>query len=43
MIEIRDTYAKPTSEYPDGSWMRTVAGEVEVAAGYFAIEHPDKP
>lgn len=43
MIEIQERYATPTPEYPMGSYLRTVAGEVEVATGYFAIEHPDKP
>lgn len=42
-IEARETYMGPTAEYPDGSYLRTVAGKVEVATGYYATVYPDKP
>jgi len=43
LVEITDQYLKPTTEYPDGSWLHKVGDRVEVATGYFAIEHPGKP
>ena len=42
-IEVVESFAKPTAEYPDGSYMRKVAGVVEIATGVFSIDHPDKP
>lgn len=42
-ICVEDRYMKPTPEYPQGSWLHTVAGNVEVATGYYATIYPDKP
>lgn len=42
-ICVEDRYMHPTKEYPDGSWIHIVDGEVEVATGYYAYEYPDKP
>jgi hypothetical protein len=42
-IEIRETVMSATEEYPDGSYLRTVAGEVEIATGYYATLYPGKP
>jgi len=42
-ILVEDRYIKPTAEYPNGSWMHTVDGKVEVATGYYATIYPDKP
>ena len=40
---VQDSYMKPTSEYPWGSWLHTIDGEVTVATGYYAQEYPNKP
>ena len=40
---VEDRYMDPTAEYPNGSWLHKVGDRVEVATGYFAIEHPGKP
>lgn len=42
-VTVTDRCMKPTAEYPDGSWLHKVGDRVEVATGYFAIEHPGKP
>jgi hypothetical protein len=42
-IGVEDRYIKPSTEYPDGSWLHTVNGKVEVATGYYATLYPDKP
>jgi hypothetical protein len=42
-ILVEDRYIKPSIEYPDGSWLHLVNGEVKVATGYFAKEYPSKP
>ena len=42
-ISVEDRYMKPTPEYPDGSWLHTIDGNVEVATGYYATIYPDKP
>ena len=43
LVEITETFMRPSAEYPNGSWLHKVGDRVEVATGYFAIEHPDKP
>lgn len=42
-IHIEERWMKPTPDHPEGSWLRKVAGEVEVATGYYATLYPDKP
>lgn len=42
-VSIEDRYMRPSAEYPYGSWLHKIGGEVTVATGYFAIEHPGKP
>ncbi len=42
-IEVVDQYIRPSAEYTSGSWLHRVGDHVEVATGYFAIEHPGKP
>jgi hypothetical protein len=42
-VTVEEHYMRPSAEYPDGSWMHKVGDRVEVATGYFAIEHPGKP
>ena len=42
-ISIEETFMRPSAEYPDGSFMRKVAGKVVVAIGHFATLYPDKP
>lgn len=42
-IKIEERFMKPSSEYPDGSYLRIVGGNVEMATGYFAKQYPDKP
>ena len=42
-IAVEDRYMRSTPEYPDGSWLHTVDGKVQVATGYYATLHPDKP
>jgi hypothetical protein len=40
---VEDRYIKPSAEYPDGSWLHIVNGEVTIATGYYSYEYPDKP
>ena len=40
---IKDTYMKPTSEYPKRSWLHEVNGEVKIATGYYTTLYTDKP
>ena len=42
-VGVEDRYMKPSAEYPDGSWLHTVGGKVEVATGHYATIYPDKP
>ena len=42
-ICVEDRYMSPSAEYPDGSWLHLVDGEVVIATGYYAYEYPDKP
>ena len=42
-VEIRETFMKPTAEWPEGGYLREVGGTVEIATGYFATIYPDKP
>lgn len=42
-VVIEDHFMTPSAAYPDGSYMRKVAGEVQVATGYYATIHPGKP
>jgi hypothetical protein len=42
-VRVEDRYMRPTAEYPQGSWLHTVGGEVLAATGYFAKMYPDKP
>ncbi len=43
LVKIEERFMKPSSEYPDGSWLRKVDGKVEIATGYYATLYPDKP
>lgn len=42
-VSIEDRVMNPSAEYPDGSWLHTVNGKVEVATGHYATIYPDKP
>lgn len=42
-IEVRETFMKPTPDWPEGGYLREVAGKVEIATGYYATIYPDKP
>ncbi|MFZ3343311.1 MAG: hypothetical protein WA213_20710 [Terriglobales bacterium] len=42
-VEIRETYMKPTADWPEGGYMCEVGGKVEIATGYYATIYPDKP
>jgi hypothetical protein len=42
-VEILDQFMRPTPEYPHGSWLYKVGGEVQVATGYYAELYPGKP
>ena len=42
-ICVEERYMKPTPEYPDGSWLHKIDGQVQVATGYYATLYPDKP
>ena len=42
-ILIEDRYMRPSAEYPQGSWMHIIDGDVKIATGYFAKDYPDKP
>ena len=33
-VRVEDRYMRPTDEYPHGSWLHTVGGEVQAAAGF---------
>ena len=43
LVLIIERYSEPTAQYPHGSYLRTVGGQVEVATGHFAVEYPGKP
>jgi hypothetical protein len=43
LVEITETFMRPSAEYPDGSYMQIVGGKVTMATGYYATLHPDKP
>jgi hypothetical protein len=42
-VVIEEHFLKPSAEYPDGSYMRKVGGEVEIATGFYSLKYPDKP
>jgi hypothetical protein len=42
-ICIEERYMRPTAEYPQGSYLRKVAGNVEMATGWYEKEHPGHP
>ena len=42
-IAVEDRYMYPSAEYPQGSWLHIVDGEVQIATGHYAKEYPDKP
>lgn len=42
-IAIEERFIAPSQEWPDGSYLCTVDGKVEIATGVYAIDHPDKP
>ena len=33
-VRVDDRYMRPTTEYPHGSWLHTVGGEVQAATGF---------
>lgn len=41
-VVVEDHFLKPSAEYPDGSWMHKVDGEVQVATGHYATLYPNK-
>ena len=38
-----EKYMRATPDYPDGSYLLEVGGVVQMATGYYATLHPDKP
>jgi hypothetical protein len=42
-VPVEEHYKRPDAEYPDGSWMHKIGGEVTIATGYYAKLHPGKP
>lgn len=42
-VEVRESFMRPDAEYPHGSYLRIVAGNVEMATGRFEKEHPGHP
>lgn len=42
-VKIEEWFRKATDEYPMGSYLRTVDGEVDVATGWYEKEHPGHP
>ena len=42
-IAIEERYVKPTVEFPHGSYLRIVAGKVEIATGWYEKEYPGHP
>jgi hypothetical protein len=42
-VVVEEHFLKPSAEYPDGSYMRKVGGEVEIATGFYSLKYPDKP
>jgi hypothetical protein len=41
-IPVEEHYIGPSADWPDGSYIKKVGGEVLLATGYYAILHPDK-
>lgn len=41
-VAVEEHYMHPSAEYPDGSYMHKIGGEVTIATGHFATLHPDK-
>jgi hypothetical protein len=42
-VEVVETFERPSPEYPDGSYLRTVGGNVQMATGRYAKHFKDKP
>jgi hypothetical protein len=42
-IKVEERFMKPTVEYPMGSYLRTIDGNVETATGYYEREFPGHP
>jgi hypothetical protein len=42
-VEIRETFMRPTPDWPEGGYLLQVAETVEIATGYYATIYPDKP
>lgn len=42
-VEIRETFMRPTPDWPEGGYLREVGGSVQIATGYYATIYPDKP
>ena len=40
---ITETYARPSAEYPMGSYLCRIGDIVQIATGVFAQEFPDHP
>ena len=42
-FNVQESYIKSSPEYPMGSYLRKVAGEVQIATGWFEKEFPGLP
>lgn len=42
-VVVEEHFMEPSAEYPDGSYMRRIGGEVDIATGHYAVKHPGKP
>jgi hypothetical protein len=42
-VTVEERYMKPTAEYPQGSYLRLIAGKPDIATGWYEKEYPGHP
>ena len=42
-VGVEERYMKPTAEYPQGSYLKIVGGQVQMATGWYEKEYPCHP
>jgi hypothetical protein len=42
-VEIRESYIRPTAKFPQGSYLRTIDGEPDIATGFYEALYPGHP
>jgi len=41
-VVVEERFKRPDAEYPDGSYLKKIGGEVVCATGQYASNHPDR-